>query len=39
MIVFVCLQGGNSLKNSSFSEDSLASHIDHFATETYTVLW
>lgn len=39
MIVFVCLQGGNSFKYNSFSGDSSASHIDHFATETYTVLW
>lgn len=38
MIVFMCLQVGNSLKNNSFSEDSSAIHIDHLATETYTVL-
>lgn len=35
MIVFVCVQGGNSLKNNNFSEDSLTGHIDHFAAKTY----
>lgn len=34
MILFMCLRGGNSLKNNSFSEDPSANHIDHLATET-----